>query len=476
MVVAVLDWRLGIYLCIVVAMLQDPARKLVPGQPTYFIVFVGLVFAAAWVGALSRRVLALPHFIHGWRQFVGLPFVLLMSLVAVQTAHSLGRWGAPVMTAMGLSFFLAPALAVALAYRFAVSGGVVRMRRWLWCYVALATSALSGIYLEFSGLGWKALGEVGVGIVIYDVGRALEAYSGFFRASETAAWHASTAGCAVFLLLVGKRGTPGRWIAAIAFVALMIGLGVLTGRRKMLVMMAIFFLVYFALAFWFQRGQGKLAMALAMIAGASVLASVVVEPSGELAIGRDSRDERVADDDIYRAYLLRGQSVAGDIGARFEQLGIGPVEWAVRRHGVMGAGLGVATQGAAAFGPRELQRGGAGEGGLGKLTVELGLPGLVIVGWLVLAFSRYAWRVTTAVSAVSASHGRLAFGLAAFLIANLASFSVAAQAFGDIFILLFIGIMAGFFFSLPVVTAREIQADPVRSNSATPFDARVPAG
>ena len=49
------DWRLGLLLCLATAILQDPLRKLTPDQPVYFVGFVGVVFAAAFIGALVQR-------------------------------------------------------------------------------------------------------------------------------------------------------------------------------------------------------------------------------------------------------------------------------------------------------------------------------------------------------------------------------------------------------------------------------------
>ena len=45
------DWRLGLLLCLATAILQDPLRKLIPGQPVYFVAFVAAVFGAGCLGA-----------------------------------------------------------------------------------------------------------------------------------------------------------------------------------------------------------------------------------------------------------------------------------------------------------------------------------------------------------------------------------------------------------------------------------------
>jgi hypothetical protein len=49
----------------------------------------------------------------------------------------------------------------------------------------------------------------------------------------------------------------------------------------------------------------------------------------------------------------------------------------------------------------------------------------------------------------SAPIARLAYGLIAFLLANLAVFVVATQVFGDVFVLIILGMLSGFFRATP---------------------------
>jgi hypothetical protein len=99
--------------------------------------------------------------------------------------------------------------------------------------------------------------------------------------------------------------------------------------------------------------------------------------------------------------------------------------------------------------------GGAGEGGLGKITAELGVPGLAIVLWFGFAAMRYGWYILVFVSKRGPHVSRLAYGLVAFLMANLAVFFIATQLFGDLFVLLSLGLVAGFFLAMPVLAERE---------------------
>jgi len=49
--IALADWRKGLLACIAVGFVQDPLRKLWPGEPVYLTALVGVVFAAAALGA-----------------------------------------------------------------------------------------------------------------------------------------------------------------------------------------------------------------------------------------------------------------------------------------------------------------------------------------------------------------------------------------------------------------------------------------
>jgi hypothetical protein len=89
-----------------------------------------------------------------------------------------------------------------------------------------------------------------------------------------------------------------------------------------------------------------------------------------------------------------------------------------------GAGLGVGTQGTQHFGGGGE---GAAEGGLGKITLELGVPGLFIMGWVAISLVRYLWRIMRVASRHSQRIAQISFGLFSFLVANAAAFSVATQ-------------------------------------------------
>jgi hypothetical protein len=454
--VALIDWRKGLMLCVLTAILQDPLRKLTPNEPAYFVLLVGVVFAAAALGAVQGRTRLMPNAIQGWKSQVGKPFTVYVVLVALQAVHSLVRFGSPQISIIGLISYLAPVPAVVFAYQFAVRKGLPGVRGWMWFYVAAATVSLSGVYLEYVGLNWQALGEVGEGMVLYDVGGILKVYSGFFRSSEIAAWHVAAISCFLFVLLIGRKFTLPRMVLVLTLTGLLVSLGLLTGRRKMLVEIVVFVSAYMFLVAWFKRRATRPAI---MAAAVGVLGYVLV-------VGAMSPDHAVSSTknlkldprEKFQHYTVRSSSVFGDVPQRFDELGLQPVMGAINEFGLLGAGLGTGSQGVQHVAASASIDRGAAEGALGKITMELGVPGLFVLAWLVRMFARYIRKVLEVTTRTSPQHARIAYGFVAFLIANAAAFSVATQVFGDLFVLLMMGWSMGFVLAMPVLAAKSVEA------------------
>lgn len=459
------NWRWGLSLFLVAGVLQDPARKLVPDQPVYFVLLAGVVFGAAWMGAGLSRVRLGPSAMEGWRRHMATPFTLFVALVVLQAFHSYARFGSLRMTGIGLMVWLAPVFAVVLAYQFAVRRGLPALRRWMKLYVVLALLALSGVYLQYEGVEWPALGEVGPGLKIYDVGTVLKAYSGFFRASEIAAWHTATAAALIFILFTGRRLNALGLLAGLGLIAVLLALGILTGRRKLLVEVVIFLSLYLFLVAWFQRGAHRLAVGLAVVGLTGwlfVVGYVDPDPGERL----DTANYQLAPGERYKGYAVRGSTVFGDALQRFSQLGMAPVAWVVQTYGWLGAGLGTGSQTGTGVEVEGAPSRWSAEGGIGKITQELGLPGLLLVGWLAWAMVRYLRQALASTAQFSRPHARVAFGWVALLAAKLASFSVAAQAYSDVFILLLLGSLTGFTLAMPVLARKAQAAQTAREAAA----------
>ncbi len=453
-VAAMTNWRWGFALCTLMTVIQGPMRKLVVGQPVYFVMFVGVVFVGALFGAMLKRVPLLPHRIEGWTKNVGLPFQLFLVLVVMQAVHSLVTIGSPIISGIGLLSYLAPIPAIVLSYQFALRQGAIGVIRWMRFYVIVATLAITTVFIEYLGFSWAILGQVGADMMISYGSEQYKGNSGIFRATEIAAWHASAIACFSFILFWGKRFTVSRIILALLFIAFLVGLGALTGRRKMIIQVLIFLSTYIGLITWFRRGNGRVAVmsfVLGIIGYIGVAGWWAPDPGDKFFV-QASQSSADTNPNIIRE---RTQTVFADVPERIKKLGVEPISWAIEEHGWLGAGLGVGSQGAQHFGAKGS---GAAEGGLGKLTLELGVPGLILALWLLFAFSRYIWRLLGYLAKNAPANANLGYGLVAFMFANVAAFAVATQAYGDIFILLTLGFSLGFLLALPTLSRMQAKA------------------
>jgi hypothetical protein len=464
----ILDWRQGMLICVVVGVLQDPMRKMAPGQPVYYVLMVGVIFGIAWIRAALMRVPLGPTVIRGWRRNLKTPFTLFVIIVLAQALHSYVLYGSPLVPGIGLLVWLAPVPAVVLAYQFAMRRGLPGVRRLMTVYAIAVLAALTGVYLEYAGIQSRLLGEIGQGQVIYDLGTVLKAHSGFFRASEIAAWHTATVACFIFTLYLGKRPTLIRVAAALGLIAMLATLGVLTGRRKMLIEITIFITAYIFLVAWLQRGMARVAMTIVIIGFVGYVGIVgFVAPD----LVQDSFTKRMQVENAgqrLEGYALRGSSVFADLPKRVKDVGWQPLVWSVETFGWLGAGLGAGSQGTNEIVEKKIGDRWGAEGGLGKAAMELGIPGLLVLLWLARALGHHLHEELTPLAKRSPEHARMAFGFLAFLIANAATFSVATQAYSDLFILLILGWTLGFLFAMPTLAARQLEQKRSRAWQQSP--------
>lgn len=426
--ICLVDWRKGMLVSIAAGFLADPMRKLIPGEPVYMVVLVGVFVAVVIFGFYVKQGrFRLVHLgpMYGTMK---VPVMLFLGWLVLQSLVSLVRYGSPVLVGIGLLSYLAPIPGFLIAYYYGLNPN--NIIRFLKFYVIFAMVMLSGIFLSYYGYEWEVLKEVGTGVLIYIPGGILDSYPGFLRSTEGAAWHAAAAISLILVLVISRQLRWPKIVVAGVILALLVA-GLMTGRRKMLMEVVIFVSFYGVLLAWFRQGASRLILIGILIVG---LVGVV----GTFEVSDSSQTAR------FDPYLQRGSTVFGDADERFTNLGLNTVVWAIRTQGVLGGGLGVASQGAQHFGGGAARFGGAGEGGLGKIVSELGLPGLFFVVWIALALFTYLWRMTRQMSRYDSPMVNVFYGLIAFLGANVPLFIVATQVFGDLFVLLLLGWLLGF--------------------------------
>ncbi|MCP5155206.1 MAG: hypothetical protein H6983_13640 [Ectothiorhodospiraceae bacterium] len=448
-VVAFVDWRRGLLLSVLAGFAQDPVRKLLPGEPVWLVLVVGVLFAATVLGAATRGMPLSLRPVTRAHPALRAPLALFLAVVAAQIVATAVRTGSPALTGIGIIAYLSPVVALVLAFHLARSGALVM--RVLRLYVLGVTVMLAAVYLDVAGLDGALLDPVGPGLYVYpESGGAVRLPSGLFRAPEVAAWHgASALGLLAVLVLVPAWRHGGA--AAVVVALVLLGAIALTGRRKMLVDLVVFVVVFAALLAHFRRGAGRLAGGLALLAVAAGVGQIVVDPGPE--------------GHAWEPYLERTANVVDDAAARVRGVLVDGVLATLRHNGPLGAGAGVGSQGAQHFGGGVVAVGVAAEGGIAKIAAELGLPGLVAFGWLALAGAGSVWRGLGAPSTrADRARSVTAMGLAAFLVANLVTYAAAAQVYGDPFVLLLLGLATGVL--LACVRAPEASVSPLPAGTA----------
>jgi len=432
---------------VLIGFLQDPTRKLMESEPVYMTVMVGFIAGCAFLRQIftDRHSVTAPYF--DWNSDLKAPFMIFLWVLGAQFLHALIRYGAPIVPVLGLIFYVAPLVAISIGY--AQFSNFKPMRDFLKLHVAIAVLVALTVVLSFTGVENPLFEEVGAGLTIYDQGTILKAHSGLMRSSEVAGWHMGAAVCFLLILLTGRNSFNGLVLAALLIMLLLTAI-VLTGRRKMIFQAIMFGVLYFPFLRLYQKhvasGYFLTAASITIIA---VISAILIFPTF-------SNSE-------FELYLMRGSSVFGDATDRFSNLGLGSIGWAINRFGLFGGGLGVAAQGAHHFGG--VLAAGAAEGGLGKIVSELGAVSLFIVAWLILVIAIHIHRSLNLVARLEPSHLPFVVGVAVFIASNVPTFIVASQVFGDVFILLILGLMLGFLFALPKLVVLELQKYPNRIRS-----------
>jgi len=376
----------------------------------------------------------------GWSDIASQPLALFFLVLGLQFIHSFLRYGNPIVSAIGLLSYTAPFFAIVVGY-FLINR-TQNIINFMLCYASVGVLLSITVVMSFVGFDYQIFKEVGVGLTIYDQGTVLRSFSGFMRTGEIAAWHIASSCCFLIIIFFSAKRRPSAALLAL-LVLFMLGAIALTGRRKMLMLVTVFSVVY-GLGFSYYRRQ--LSLNYLLSAGVVVFALwVTVQILG-------------GSGDSVSNYIARGTSVYGSATTRAFELGFKPIGWAFNRVGLFGGGLGIASQGSQFFRTTNIA-GGSGEGGLGKIMVELGLPGLIAAIWLIYAFAKYinSSLKLSAQNFVPPQIMPLMLGIACLLLVNVMTFFVATQAYGDMFILIIIGLLAGFLFALPKLVMLTMQ-------------------
>lgn len=422
------DWRQGLLMVLVIGVLQDVFRKLAPGVPVYYVLWSTAIYAFVVAAAIRGRGIPAITDLYLRDRTLRIAVLSFLLLIALQLVNSLVRYGNPAIVVLGALFYLGPLVAMLVGVSFVDSEQ--RIRTFMRAYLAIFIPTCLTVYLSpILGEHLPVLRDVGTflgrELVIYDVGTVLQSNPGLLRVGEIAAWHAAT--CVVFLSIesIRSRSQAIRILCGI-LVLLLIGAIILTGRRKMLAALTIFFALQWSMLIWYRLGMRKVGAALALLSLVVAAGTLAYEPSRNAA-----------------NYLQRSQTVYSSVGDRTD-LTLSLMRSAVQRSEGIGLGAGATSQGARYAESGASGAGGAAEAGLGKLIVELGPAGFLLLIALMGISARKVVRQIPSVRELGPNMLLYEVSFLAFLGANLITFAVASQLFGDQFILIVIGTIAGF--------------------------------
>jgi hypothetical protein len=425
---AIIDWRRAWLLVMVCGVIQDPVRKLTPGSPVYISFAVVAVYAVILFTARDEMREQATDFARRFSSIASglLIFVALLVVAGVNglATYGIDKWQAPMISFVT---YIIPLIAALMGYTWFQREEM--MIRFFQAYSAITSVALIGTVFEYLRVQSRLLGLVSFegDYIRHLPGIQIRMLSGIYRSPDVMAWHASTLtviGVAM-ALRAGVRRQMLIWsaVAGWGFINCMIG-----GRRK-----AIYYVIVFCGAFlWRYVRRVKMAQVVASI-GLLVIVALVVNG--------------LSSDEATSVYTRGAVATRGELGQRFE----GGVMQTFRENGYMGAGLGTATQGVHhLLGKNAI---GWQEGGLGKVAIEVGLPGLIALVVMVVIVGRMLL-ILTQIDDVPGSSQFIRVMLFSLVMANIAGFIASAQAYTDAVLALTAGFLMGALFASAALDER----------------------
>jgi len=440
-------WRTALFMCIVLDVLRDPVRKMTPFQPVTITVVISLAWLAVVGGAIMHEQGCIKAILNEYPALKNV-FYLFIAAIIPGTLVSIGLYdGGWKLAMIGLISYGAPILGLLAGCTFA------RQSEELWqlllAFIAVNAIALTGTYFEAFGWNVPGLGGLqGVNWVRTHSGGSLQLYGGFYRSPDVMGLHAAHV---VIFSIIGigyfwSQRKQGWIVWAMMFAICWASYAlILSGRRKMLAMPIVFLAIYFMYIFRSSHpAVRRLMTAVSMVA---IGLSIILLQTAE----------------VPSASLEYSESIWYESADRIQHSVWNSVWETIRQNGVMGYGLGVATQGSRYVANPSVSSWQ--EDGLSRAVGELGVPGLLIAFVSIVSFAGVI-RQSVARSLGNDTDKILQWGLVAIVLANGATFIVSHQVYsGDPSIAMLIGLETGFILALGARPSEDLQVQPVADES-----------
>jgi len=440
LIVSFLDWRKGLFLCILVGFIQDPIRKLTPGHSVYYTTLIVPFIMATLLGLLQYRKGLRINLLFRLYPKAKLIIAIFLLIVIAQAARTLITTQSVITMGIGLISYIGPLTGVILAFNYALEKGSIQ--RFITFYLIIGVIFMVGVLFEAMGYTSSLLGSTGGKHLYIFAPFRLALLSGLMRAAEISAWHGAMI---AMLSVVIFALSPPVWkkylLLAVAGIALLAV--VFTGRRKGLYVFGIFIIISIMLGLYSYAKSWKKYASFVILGCLCIIISFQIITMKDQFLNFEAYAERMAGKYSNETFI-----------DRFMLTTVNSFKWVILKNGVMGAGAGTGSQGAQHFGGT--RTGDAAEGGIAKVLAELGIPGLAVAIWLFGIVAQYIWKIITYVLH-DKFYESLAIGLSAILIAYSIDFAIAHQAFGDPYIMLLMGLIIGFTLAIPLAFEEDLK-------------------
>lgn len=420
-VFSLVRWQYGFWSIVVIGLIQDPLRKIIPESSGLYVMAIMPVWMMMLAGGLFSRQL-IPHHFFATFPRLGrwiLIFILYLIIPAMISAtYGPGSWQ---ITLLGLLIY-----SMVLMTLFAGASWPTDDKarvNFLAFYAIAGSVALAGGPMEhlMGSEGNPVLGTSALGAtwVTHRTGAAVYMMSGFFRSPDIMGWHASVVFTISAILAVRSKGVSRYLWLALAIWSLT-SMWV-CGRRKIIAMIP-FFAGYFLFLFYHFQTARRFISSIGLVIMTLGLGGYVIS-------------SYVWKTEVYDFYM----TTFDEAGAQIKRHGFESAIKTIEQAGFWGYGLGMGQQGIHHIKvekPRLWQ-----ESGPTKILAELGVPGTVLfLGIFVIMFitahAVLKMRVSSPDFIVSA-------GIVALLISNLIAAIVSAQIYTDPFIAFLLASLSG---------------------------------
>lgn len=359
-VIALVNPRRGVFAGVLFDVLRDPVRKLVPDQP----LTITLSCVAIWLIVIGKVAFTRRDQLRNlYRSYPALRTAFHLLLLALFPAAGISivsysrGW---LMALIGAGSYLIPVVGILAGFAlFSAEKEIGRLLRW---YVIVNAIMLVSVPLEYFKVAVPALGGIDAVWIRYRTGYVVNLMCGWYRSPDIMGLHA--AHVIMFSIVLAIRSMERRQPAWLAFSLWAAFCLLVSGRRKMIGIPLIFVAVFLLLAMAFRvtrirRLVGTVAVGATL--GGGILLFVVAP-------------------DEYTSYTEYALTLFTEGGGRANELIVNSTITTLRQSGVIGAGLGTATQGRH-YSQVSTGRSNRGwqEDGVSRLFLEFGVAGVILL-------------------------------------------------------------------------------------------------